>query len=47
VNAAIAEVARTARETEASLNQTLLTASELTTLSRDLAKLIQRSQTAS
>lgn len=47
VNAAIAEVARTARETEASLNQTLLTASELTTLSRDLAKLIQRSQPAS
>jgi methyl-accepting chemotaxis protein len=47
VNAAIAEVARTARETEASLNQTLLTASELTTLSRDLAKLIQRSNSAS
>lgn len=41
VNAAIVEVARTARETEASLNQTLITASELTTLSRDLAKLIQ------
>lgn len=44
VNSAIAEVARTARETEASLFQTLGTASELTTLSRDLAKLIKRSQ---
>jgi methyl-accepting chemotaxis protein len=47
VNAAIAEVARTARETEASLNQTLVTASELTTLSRELAKLIQRQANAS
>jgi methyl-accepting chemotaxis protein len=43
VNGAIAEVARSAKENEASLSQTLVTASDLTTVSIDLSRLIYRS----
>ncbi len=41
VNIAIASTAQAARETEASSGQTLLTASQLATLSRDLLRLVQ------
>jgi len=43
VNLAISNVAQATRETEASSGQTLQTASQLATLSRDLAKLVQPS----
>jgi methyl-accepting chemotaxis protein len=42
VTVAIASVAQAAKETEASSTQTFQTSSELTNLSRDLARLIQR-----
>jgi CHASE3 domain sensor protein len=42
VNLAVANVSQAAKETEASSNQTLQTASQLTGLSRDMARLIQR-----
>ncbi|WP_437580868.1 CHASE3 domain-containing protein [Sorangium sp. So ce887] len=42
VNAALLDVARTARESEASSSVTLKTSSELATLSKDLVRLIQR-----
>jgi methyl-accepting chemotaxis protein len=41
VNLAVANVSQAAKETEASSSQTLQTSSELTNLSRDLARLIQ------
>ncbi|HZL19787.1 MAG TPA: CHASE3 domain-containing protein [Polyangia bacterium] len=41
VNLAVANVSQAARETEASSGQTLQTSSELTNLSKDLARLIQ------
>lgn len=41
VNAAIASVAQAAKETEASSSQTFQTAVQLTTLSKDLARMIQ------
>lgn len=41
VNIAIANIAQAARESEASSTQTLQTASELTALSRELARLVQ------
>ena len=41
VNVAVANVAQAAKETEASSSQTLQTSSQLTNLSRDLARLIQ------
>jgi methyl-accepting chemotaxis protein len=41
VNVAVANVAQTTRETEASAGQTLQTASQLTGLSRDLLRLIK------
>jgi len=41
VNLAISDVAQTTKETEASSTQTLQTASQLTTLSRDLSRFIQ------
>ena len=41
VNIAVSNVAQAARETEVSSNQTLQTATELTSLSRDLMRLIQ------
>jgi methyl-accepting chemotaxis protein len=44
VNVAIANVAQATRETEASSNQTLQTAMELTHLSKDLARLVQASK---
>lgn len=46
VNAALLDVARTARETERSSSQTLLTSSELASLSRQLNQLIQRTREA-
>jgi methyl-accepting chemotaxis protein len=42
VNLAIANVAQATRETEASSSQTLQTATELTGLSRDLMRLVER-----
>ncbi len=41
VNVAIANVAQASKETEASATQTLQTASQLTSLSRDLSRLVQ------
>ena len=41
VNLAIANVSQAAKETEASANQTLQTSSQLTNLSRELARLVQ------
>ena len=41
VNIAIANTAQAARETEASSGQTLLTASQLASLSKDLLRLVQ------
>ncbi len=41
VNLAISNVAQATKESEASSNQTLQTSAQLTTLSRDLASLIQ------
>jgi methyl-accepting chemotaxis protein len=41
VNIAISNVAQATKETEASASQTLQTASQLTGLSRDLARLVQ------
>jgi methyl-accepting chemotaxis protein len=41
VNVAVGNVAQAARETEASSSQTLQTSSQLTTLSRELARLVQ------
>jgi hypothetical protein len=41
VNVAIANVAQAARESEASTGQTLQTASQLATLSKDLLRLVQ------
>jgi methyl-accepting chemotaxis protein len=41
VNLAVVNVSQAAHETETSSGQTLQTSSELTTLSRDLARLIQ------
>jgi methyl-accepting chemotaxis protein len=41
VNVAISNVAQATRETEASSQQTLQTASQLTSLSNDLARLVQ------
>jgi methyl-accepting chemotaxis protein len=46
VNVAIANVAQTSRETEASSGQTLQTASELAGLSKDLLRIIQRQSAA-
>jgi methyl-accepting chemotaxis protein len=46
VNVAIANVAQTTRETEASSSQTLQTASQLTGLSRDLVRLIRSHEAA-
>ncbi|WP_437682435.1 CHASE3 domain-containing protein [Sorangium sp. So ce131] len=46
VNAALLDVARTARETEASSSVTLKTSSELAALSKDLVRLIQRPERA-
>ncbi|HVZ72776.1 MAG TPA: CHASE3 domain-containing protein [Polyangia bacterium] len=46
VNLAVANVSQAAKETEASSSQTLQTSSQLTTLSRDLARLIQPQATA-
>ncbi len=46
VNVAIANTAQAARETEASSGQTLLTASQLASLSRDLLRLVQPETTA-
>ncbi|MCI0622083.1 MAG: methyl-accepting chemotaxis protein [Acidobacteria bacterium] len=46
VNVAIADVAQTTKETEASSGQTLQTASQLATLSRELLRLVQPQQAA-
>jgi methyl-accepting chemotaxis protein len=46
VNAAILEVARTAKETESSSTQTLQTSSELARLAHELGRLIQRADPA-
>ena len=46
VNVAVANVAQTTKETEASSNQTFQTASQLTHLSRDLTRLIQPTASA-
>ncbi len=46
VNAAIADVAQTTKETEASSNQTFQTATQLTTLSRDLSRFVQPQMSA-
>jgi methyl-accepting chemotaxis protein len=46
VTLAVTEVAKTTKETEVSSNQTYQTASQLTTLSRDLLRLIQPQATA-
>jgi methyl-accepting chemotaxis protein len=45
VNVAISSAAQATKETEASANQTLQTATQLATLSRDLVKLIEQSAT--
>ena len=47
VNAAIADVAQATRETEASSSQTLQTATQLTTLSRNLSALVKASTNGS
>lgn len=47
VNAAIADVAQATRETEASASQTLQTATQLTTLSRNLSALVKTSSNGS
>ena len=46
VNVAIASMAQATRETEASSGQTLVTASQLAGLSKDLLQLVQRSAPA-
>lgn len=46
VNVAVASVAQASREAEASSSQVLLTVAELTTLSRDLGRLVQREEQA-
>jgi methyl-accepting chemotaxis protein len=42
VNVAIANVAQASKETETSSSQTLITATQLTSLSRDLLRIIRR-----
>jgi methyl-accepting chemotaxis protein len=46
VNMAISDIAQATKETEAGSNQTLQTASQLATLSRELSRLIQRQASA-
>lgn len=46
VNVAISDIAQASKETEASTTQTLMTAAQLATLSRDILKLVQSDATA-
>lgn len=46
VNVAIADIAEASKETEASTSQTLMTADQLASLSRDLIRLVQSDKTA-
>ena len=46
VNVAIADIAQASKETESSTTQTLMTAGQLATLSREVLRLVQTDRTA-